>query len=137
MKWRKGDNKFVYAFSLNDSHALYISPFAPLFSLQFFSHDNCRRLQHLYSGEREKGMAKPKQFEGDLEVFRVEPRMSSKGNRLMVTLQTTYNMREHINLIKLLQKKVRVQMIEMQEQPELDGVEAEEFEEEEEEDDKS
>lgn len=81
-------------------------------------------------------MAKPKQFEGDLEVFRVEPRMSSKGNRLMVVLQTTYNMREHIALIKLLQKKVRVNMVEMQEQPELDGVE-EEFEEEDEEDEKA
>ena len=75
-------------------------------------------------------MAKPKEFEGDFTVFKVEPRMSSKGNVLRVTLDTTYDMREHIRVIPLLSKAVHVNILEKQEQPGLPGVEDEEEEEE-------
>ena len=75
-------------------------------------------------------MPKIKEFEGDFTVHGIEPRMSTKGNILRITLETTYDMKEHINVIPLLGKVAHVTFIERVEQPALPGVE-DDFEEEE------
>ena len=85
-------------------------------------------------------MAKPKEFEGDFTVHGIEPRMSTKGNILRITLETTYDMKEHIRVIPLLSKMAHVVFLERIEQPSLieedADAEAEEFEEEDGEEDR-
>ena len=57
--------------------------------------------------------------------------MSTKGNILRITLETTYEMREHIRVIPLFAKMAHVTFLEKVDQPALPGVEDDEGEEEE------
>jgi hypothetical protein len=70
-------------------------------------------------------MAKPREFEGDFDVFLVQPRLLRNGDKLRIILETDYDEGEHTRAIKMMRRRVHIRMMERIEQPVLPGTDDE------------